>query len=176
MTLDPGGTCVARKSLTRSGDRASHSVHINTFLARNVLIWTEWEARSPDRVRDFLATHVPPGSKVIGDDKYYFAARAIGAQFQTTARGGTLDERVAFHNSQFRADFLVTERSERSSFVQAYATALDLEKVDTVPRAEPGPMSGWITAIAAKVGFVPDYGYTGTLYARRRANSEARKD
>jgi hypothetical protein len=42
--------------------------------------------------------------------------------------------------------------------------------------AELGPMSGWITAIAAKVGFVPDYGYTGTLYARRRANSEARKD
>jgi hypothetical protein len=141
------------------------------LLARNALVAAQWHARSPDRAREFLARHVPPGAKVVGDEKYYFAARSLGAEFQYGSRGGSLEERVAYHNSVFPADFLITELSEESTLVQSYKRGLSLEKVESLPTLEGGAFSRWLSSVASIVGFIPDAGYRGTLWARAGVES-----
>ncbi len=118
------------------------------FAARATLEIVQWRSRDPGPVEQFVRTSIPPGSRVVGDDKFYFAVRRAGSDFQYWQRGGTLAERVAYHADVYRFDYVVTEPHPTSDMFRAYAARVPLVEVAALASEEPGPVATALTAIA----------------------------
>ena len=64
-----------------------------------------WRSLDPTEAASRIAENIPPGSKVVGDDKFYFLVRQAGSDFQYLERGGTLAERVEYHKDAYGFDY-----------------------------------------------------------------------
>ena len=138
------------------------------FAARTTLEIVQWRSRDPGPVAQLMRTYVPPGSKVIGDDRFYFAVVQAGADFQYWQRGGTLDARVAYHADQYGFDYLVTGEDRASELFRAYERRTPLREVAAVPDPESGALARWLTAVAQALHMEAPLvaGYGGTLFVR----------
>ncbi len=92
---------------------------------------------TPPRPRSASRENIPPGSKVVGDDKFYFLVRRDGSDFQYLERGGTLAERVAYHAGHVRIRLPDHDLDEDSDILSAYRASTDLVKVGTVECPDP---------------------------------------
>ena len=123
-------------------------VNALSYLARNAFIAAQWAASDSRVVDQAVAAQIPKGSRVIGDDKYFFAVRKAGSEFQYIARGGTPEERVAYHRDVFRADYLITDLDERSELLQEYVREMPLTKTGSIPGQPPGPLARQLLRLA----------------------------
>ena len=60
-----------------------------------------WPALDPAPAAAEITANIPPGSKVVGDDKFYFLVRQAGSDFQYLERGGTLAERAKYQTDTY---------------------------------------------------------------------------
>ncbi|MES2352822.1 MAG: glycosyltransferase family 39 protein [Pseudomonadota bacterium] len=139
-----------------------------TYLSRNTFIWLEWEARDAQNAEEAVAALIPRGSTVIGDDKYYFAVKKNGSDFQYLWRGGSLSERIAYHKNVYHPDFLITVNNGESETVKTYREKLNLVKVGAIETPTPGIAAQWIASVARRFGYLPDKGYGGTVWKRQK--------
>jgi hypothetical protein len=148
-------------------------VNAGVFAARTVLELGQWRSRDPAPVERMVRAAIPQGSRVIGDDKFYFAVVTAGSDYQYWQRGGTVSERVAYHADQYGFDYLVTNEDEHSPLFRAYATRVPLLRVASLGRDEPGAVAAWLSRVArlANVGspLVGDYASTVFVRADRAA-------
>ena len=79
-----------------------------------------WPALDPSDAQALVQRTIPPGSRVVGDDKFYFLVRRAGSDFQYMERGGTLEERVRYHAGPYDFDYLVSDEDENSEILRAY--------------------------------------------------------
>lgn len=136
--------------------------------ARTGLEILQWGSRDPRAVEDVVKTVIPPGSKVVGDDKFYFAVMNSGSDFQYTERGGTLEERIAYLDGTYGFDYFITSNDEA---VRPYMATIPLVRIAMIgPSAESGALAEWISNIARalRVGKPLEAGYEGSIYVRGR--------
>jgi hypothetical protein len=110
----------------------------------------------------------------VGDDKYFFAVRKAGSEFQYLGRGGTPEERVAYQRDVYHADFLITNRDDQSELIAEYARAFPLVKVGSIAEPPPSPLVAPLLRLATAFNFAPETGYGGTIWARRETSGGAR--
>jgi 4-amino-4-deoxy-L-arabinose transferase-like glycosyltransferase len=128
-----------------------------------------WRALDPSEAQALVRDRIPPGSKVVGDDKFFFIVRRAGSDFQYMDRGGTLEERVKYHAGTYDFDYLVTDQDESSEALSAYRASTRLEKIGTIRTP---PVSGFLRYplfVRSKFMlwvFTTNYG--GSLYKRVR--------
>jgi hypothetical protein len=142
--------------------------NVTAFAARVTLETVQWRSRDPAPVARLVGATVPPGSKVVGDDKFYFAVMEAGSDFQYWERGGTLDARAAYHADDWGFDYVVTSAPPTSSLFRAYTARAPLVAVATLAREEPGPVAAALTRIADALHLgAPLVGdYAGSLFVR----------
>jgi hypothetical protein len=146
------------------------------FFGRTLLVFAQWEQRNP-RIAEKLVTAISPGSRVVGDEAFYFAVRSAGSEFQLFSalfdRRTTIDQRASYHQKVYGAEYLVTAADAESKAVQTYVRKFGLVKVAGPPPApEQGPLAGLMLKVARKVGFGADAdyrGYHGVVYGRPAA-------
>jgi hypothetical protein len=145
-------------------------VNGTAFLARSALEIAEWQRRDPARADAVIARSIPPGSRVVGNDQYYFAVRRAGSDFQYAERGGTVDERVAYHRDDYDFDYLITSEGDDSPLLQAYRAAVPLREVAAIDAAPTTPLAERIVAIGRAFGLSNSLmsGYQGRVFARTR--------
>jgi 4-amino-4-deoxy-L-arabinose transferase-like glycosyltransferase len=128
-----------------------------------------WPSLDPAPAARPIDENIPPGSKVVGDDKFYFLVRRAGSDFQYLERGGTLAERVKYHKDTYGFEYLVTGLDEDSQILRAYRDGTDLVKVG---RIETPTLSSWIRYPLYVRGHLIMWGittnYGGTIYKRIR--------
>ena len=128
-----------------------------------------WPALDPSAAQRLIVEKIPPGSRVVGDDKFFFLVTQAGSEFQYLERGGTVAERVRFQTNTFDFDYLITSLDEGSEILSAYLAATKLVKVGAIdpptissltryPLFARGKFMLWV--------FTTNYG--GTLYERVR--------
>jgi hypothetical protein len=144
-------------------------LNLSGYLARNAFVFARWADADYHRVDRAVDTWIPKGARVVGDDKYFYAVRKRGAEFQYFGRGGTDDERVAYHRDVYAADCLMTERGDDSPLVQAYVRDLHLNKVGSIASDPPSPAVQRILDLGAAFLFTPGLGYGGTIWCRSPA-------
>jgi hypothetical protein len=136
------------------------------IVASDVLLWPSLD---PTEAAQLIRADIPPGSRVIGDDKFYFLVQRAGSDFQYIERGGTLAERVAFHTTTYDFDYLITDLDEQSATMDAYRASTDLVKVGAV---DPPTLSSfiryplWVRGHLIMWGVTLNYG--GAIYKRVR--------
>jgi hypothetical protein len=96
------------------------------IVASDVLLWPSLD---PTEAATLISERIPPGSRVIGDDKFYFLVREAGSDFQYLERGGTLAERVKYHRDTYDFEYLITALDEKSDTLSAYLDSANLVKV-----------------------------------------------
>ena len=128
-----------------------------------------WPALDPSDAQALVQRTIPPGSKVVGDDKFYFLVRRAGSDFQYMDRGGTLEERVRYHAGPYGFDYLVSDEDENSEVLSAYRASTALEKIGTVDVPAVSSLLRYPLLARSKFMmwvFTKDYG--GTVYKRIR--------
>lgn len=145
-------------------------VNGSAFVARTALEVVEWERRDPTAAEAVIGKVVPAGSRVVGDDQFYFAALRNGSDFQYIERGGTLSERVTYHQDVYDLDYLITNRSDDSEIIQAYMSTVPLRKVAEIEVPPTSGVADTIVRIGRAVGLSNSLvsGYDGTIFARIR--------
>jgi len=128
-----------------------------------------WHALDQTQAARRIAENIPPGSRVIGDDKFYFLVKQAGSDFQYLERGGTLAERVKYHRDTYGFEYIVTALDENSETLSAYRDGDDLEKVGEIEvpsfsRFARYPL--WVRGHLIMWGFTLNYG--GAIYKRVR--------
>jgi hypothetical protein len=128
-----------------------------------------WPALDPTEAATLIADNIPPGSRVIGDDKFFFLVRRAGSDFQYLERGGSLAERVKYHEDTFDFDYLITGLGENSDILSAYRESADLARVGGIETPILSSLIKyplWIRGHLIMWGITTNYG--GTLYKRVR--------
>jgi hypothetical protein len=136
------------------------------IVASDVLLWPSLDPTEAARV---ISADIPSGSRVIGDDKFYFLVRRAGSDFQYLERGGTLAERVAFHKNTYDFEYLITDMDEQSTTMDAYRASTDLVKVGAVDHPTLSSLIRyplWIRGHLIMWGVTLNYG--GSIYKRVR--------
>jgi len=100
-----------------------------------------WPALDPAAAATEITASIPPGSKVVGDDKFYFLVRQAGSDFQYLERGGSLAERAKYQTDSYRFDYLITASDENSDVLRAYRARADLAKVAAI---DAPTLSRWV--------------------------------
>jgi 4-amino-4-deoxy-L-arabinose transferase-like glycosyltransferase len=145
------------------------------FFGRTLLVVAQWGQRNP-RIAERLVAAVPAGSRVVGDEAFYFAVRGAGSEFQFFQWGVDLrtpidiDRRASYHRDVYRAQYLVTAADAESKAVQTYVREFGLVKVaGPPPPPEQGPLASLLVKVARKFGYGADAnyrGYQGVVYGR----------
>src|SRR5262245_36672117 len=162
-----------RRALGRAVLLSLLVVDAASYLARNAYVLAQWQANDSSAVDRAVAAHIPRGSRVVGDDKYFFAVRKAGSEFQYIGRGGTPEERVAYHRDVYHADYLITNRNDQSELIAEYARAFPLVKVGSIVEPPPSRLVGPLRRLASAFNFAPETGYGGTIWARREPSGAA---
>jgi 4-amino-4-deoxy-L-arabinose transferase-like glycosyltransferase len=145
------------------------------FVARSLLELLQHDSREPSSAAAVIDRLIPPGSRVVGDDKYYFLARQAGSDFQYLQRGaGSEEERARFHAGPYGADFVVTAEPDTSSLLQAYKREMRLVPVGTIVSPPDGAMARMISDLArwAGIGSSLTASYEGRVFARKEADHD----
>jgi len=167
----------ALKRLLQIGALVLLLINGATFVGRNLLVFAEWDERSP-KIAENLAADIPPGSHVVGDEEFYFAVRRAGSDFQfftstTIDPRITIDQRASYHQRVYRADYLITTAGPESKALQSYTRQLGLVKVAGPPPEPPqGRLARFLLQGGRKLGFGSDVGYRGyrgIVYRTRNA-------
>jgi hypothetical protein len=128
-----------------------------------------WPALDPAEAATEVRQNIPPGSKVVGDDKFYFLVRQAGSDFQYLERGGTLAERVKYHTDAYGFDYLITAADENSDTLRAYRDGAGLVQVATI---DAPILSRWVRYPLWLRGHLIMWGiamnYGGAIYKRDR--------
>lgn len=138
------------------------------FVLRSVLELAQRDSRDPATANAVVARTIPPGSRVVGDDKYFFAVLRAGSEFQYAERGGTLAERVRYHKDVYDLQYLITSEPDTSDLVRAYSAGVPLVVVATIPAPPDSMTARWITALARSAGIGSSLtgSYQGRIFAR----------
>jgi hypothetical protein len=138
------------------------------FAARAALEFVQRASRSPASVDATVARLIPPGSRVVGDDKFYFAVRRAGSDFQYLQRGGTVDERAGYHRKPYDFQYLVTAEGDTSDLLRAYKREVPLVQIATISAPPDGALARTILAVARRAGIGSSLtaSYDGRVFAR----------
>jgi hypothetical protein len=149
------------------------TLNASAYAARHAFVLAQWRSMATATVDAAIAKHIPVGSRVVGDDKYYYAVRKAGSDFQYLSRGGTPEERVTYHRDCYGAEYVISESDDQSALVQEYARNFPLIKVGTIPEPPPGVVARLVGRLANAFRFGPETGYGGSIWARTASSPRA---
>jgi hypothetical protein len=173
------GYCLARireaKPYARTGRYLAYGIlggliafNGGVFAARSTLEFLQRDGRRPTLATEVIARTIPPGSRVVGDDKFYFVVRQTGSDFQYFERGGSIEERARFHADDYDLQYLVTDQGDASPLLEAYRREMPLVPVATIEAPTDPGLARLLTRIAhwAGVGTSLEGSYAGRIFRR----------
>ncbi len=80
------------------------------------IVLRDYKGRSAAGLDKWMKKMILPGSKVVADDKYYYAVIKAGSEFQYYSRGENDNERIAYQNNKWKADYLLVSDTTDALF------------------------------------------------------------
>ncbi len=105
---------------------------LGLFSVKMLFILITLNDRSHSDLQQFVAQHIPPNSRVIGDDAYYYAVLKAGSDFQYLIRGSHGPRRRQYHLDEYRFQYLVVSEQAGRNTTNAqkyYGEKVDWKKI-----------------------------------------------
>ena len=145
------------------------------FGLKNLQALAGLEERNHAIAEQFIAQHIPKGSKVVGEPLYYYAVVKNGSNYQYYNLYNELDIRERLHREEYDYDYLiVTDHHQMRDYdgvIDYYKSKANLKKVAEIHT----PQSEWAVKISNLniLGFpllsnVERYGFGCVIYKRVR--------
>jgi len=139
-------------------------VMVGLTLWKGYYFLQSYEERNPKPVKYFIAHHVPAGSKMVGDEIYYYASMDCGVDYQYFNIGNTLEQRERYHREQYHYDYLFVSDIMYKMYGYAADYYIKMGMLRKVARLEIPQSSITATMNKRRPGLVSYFHYSGTLY------------
>jgi 4-amino-4-deoxy-L-arabinose transferase-like glycosyltransferase len=137
------------------------------FSLKSLQIIASMEQRDPAIADKFIADHISPGSKVVGDALYFYSVKRSGSDYQLFHEYGTLPERERKHRELYNYDYLIITEQSLSREGEAVALYLGNAKFQKVAELKNAPsMLNQKIASLGLISNTEDSGYNATIYIR----------
>ena len=139
--------------------------NILIFSLKNSLILSTWKSRDIGEVTRQIGAVVPAGSRVIGDEVYYYSVLEAGSNFQYMDRGADGYRRKRYHENEYRYQYAIvrTPPSDRTQFEHYFQdSGLTPAGTITMQTSDNGLIFNILKALSVEV----PKGYNGIIYKR----------
>lgn len=137
------------------------------FVLKNTIVWLYAPSRDQAEAERQLATLIPRGSRVIGDEAYYYAVLRNGSDFQYIDRGAGTDYRVVYHQKEYRYQYIVVREPVVNPYeLGHYFRNEKPQKIGTIRLPVPGSVAQNLGDNLRRLGIEIPRGYQGTVYRR----------
>lgn len=125
-------------------------------------------ARNDELAFQQFSALVPQGSRVVGDEAYYYTATRNGCNFQYLDRGASGFQRLKYHQEKFKFEYLIvrTPVSAPAEF-NLYNKKLSLKKIGEISTPPESPLLKRFGTLLKYFGANVPGGYKGIIYRRR---------
>ncbi len=142
-------------------------LNLSVFMIKNSSVIYDFKYRQTNYVDTSIKYSIPPNSKIIGNDIYFYSALKNKCIFQTIDRGLSINERIDYHLNNFDFEYLIinTSNNENSNLGKKYLNAGVFELVSTI---KPVADNRILTITMSKMlgSPTPYYSYEGIIYKR----------
>jgi len=137
---------------------------ISIFALKGYVIFSSYSKRDPNNIAEFISINIPKGSKIIGDEKFYYAALDNDCDFQFLEWYKSDSYREKFQREVYQYDFLLASdrilKSQPNLFL-LYSGNSVLIKVAELK------MDNELNLISKKIGFSITDSYDCIIYKRK---------
>lgn len=138
------------------------------FLTKQLVIAMDAPSRDDELVSQAIGKIIPAGSRVIGDEVYYYAAMNNGLKFQYIDRGAAGHQRLCYHKINFDFEYIIVRNpmSNPAEF-NHYSQSIPLRKIGEIsPPSSDSDFKKIASFLLNKFGINIPAGYKGTIYQR----------
>lgn len=143
--------------------------NIVLLTVKSYSVVADLQLRNYATVDNSVASVVPPGSKVIGNELYYYSVIKNDCEYQSIERGANLKQRIDYHYNDFDFDYLIINESYikiNRQVVDTYLKSGEFEIVSPVIQQDSD--NSTTLKIARWLEMYVFYTYEGMIYKRIR--------
>ena len=138
------------------------------FLFKNTMILAYSSSRNSVPVLAQISKVIPKGSRVIGEEIYFYMVHKAGSEFQYLDRGADSPNRRNYHEQVFDYQYVISRNPPASMAEFNYYNATGkFKKVAKICTPQPSKLLISFRAFLAGLGFYFPTGYEGTIYLRQ---------
>jgi hypothetical protein len=108
------------------------------FMIKMVFVVVTYPERNQTTLQQFFEQHLPKGSKVIGEDKYYYGVLKSGSDFQYLMRGSHGERRRKYHFDEYGFDYLIASAVDEPNLNWSKSYYGEWAEWQEVARYDPG--------------------------------------
>lgn len=137
------------------------------FCIKQSVVLLSAESRDDNQTFNQFKKLIPEGSRVIGDEAYYYTAVRNKCEFQYIDRGASGFQRLDYHVNDFDFEYIILRNpvSNPTEFSH-YQSAVPLRKIGEINSSDPSPFIRHFEYILKKLGSAVPGGYRGVVYKR----------
>jgi apolipoprotein N-acyltransferase len=141
--------------------------NLGIFGFKSVYVLANMESRDPAYLAQQIEAVIPPGSKVVGDELYYFGLLSTGSDYQYIHLIKTAAQREKYQREVWDYDFIIwSDRlaREEPELMIPYRANSELVEVSRIQAK-----TGWdIAGLLSRFGLKTSESYKGVVFKRRK--------
>ncbi len=143
------------------------SLNLVIFLVKNLVITLSASGRNDTMAYSQFSQIIPKGSRIIGDEVYYYLAVKSGSDFQYLDRGASGPQRLHYHLETYDFQYLIVREPVSNPIeFNTYFNKIPLKKVGFISTPAQGKVFNLLESFLLKIGLKVPAGYRGTVYKR----------
>lgn len=135
-------------------------INAGIFIIKSATIITTIPQRDNNLLTKWVNNHIPAGSKVVGDDRYYYAVINNQSDFQYLQRILSNEERALYHKKNYHPDYLFISNQTRPEMINAYKKHFEFSETH---KYTPPTQQNLFTMITSKIPMQIQSSLEGTL-------------
>ncbi len=142
-------------------------INFGIFCVKNLIVWTFANQRNAETVLTEVKKRIPKGSRVIGDDCFFYVIVQSGSDFQYLERGSHTPMRREYHLNQFKFNYIIVQDPPQSAKeFGLYAKFIPMRPVGYITMKPNSAFGNFLESILKRFSFKIPPGYKGTIYKR----------
>jgi len=142
-------------------------LNLSLFFLKNTVIWLYAGSRNISIVQQQISKNLPKGSRVIGDEAYYYFILNSGSDFQYLDRGAATHQRINYHENIYKYQYIIVRNPPMNQFAfDHYTKALAPHEIAKIKMPVPSDFAQSLGRILTKLKIEIPKGYEGTIYKR----------
>ena len=142
-------------------------MNFSIFIIKNTTVWLFASSRDTTKVQEQISAQIPKGSRVIGDEVYYYFVKSAGSDFQYLERGAGTDLRKAYHLNTYNFQYIVVRNPPSNVYeFEFYKRGHTFRPCGQIQMENPGAFALSLSHFLSKLRVEVPRGYQGTIYCR----------
>jgi hypothetical protein len=142
-------------------------LNFSVFAIKNTVILISSGSRNDALVYDQFCRLIPKGSRVIGDEAYYYLTIRSGSDFQYLDRGAAGHQRIQYHTETYNFQYLIVrDPVVNPGELRNYSSKIPLRKIGEITTPELPSLALKLEGLLKFAGIRMPQGYRGIVYQR----------